>query len=234
MPARGATGTLAAGAPCGVLWIVRTASHKVKINLANQVTLGRLVLAIVFFALLSLVAVERTEQNRALLAACFWVFLAAALGDVLDGLLARSLNQITSFGRIVDPVVDKVMVCGAFLFFASDHFFDPVSHANVTGVAAWMVVVLLIRELLVSAVRAQIESQGATFGAMWSGKVKMFVQCTAVCVILGRLAWFADVAWLVTLASGLVWATVVVTVISMWSYVQRAYGFLRAASAAAQ
>lgn len=196
------------------------------INLPNQITIARLILAIGFFGLMSMTQAEQFAAQRSLLAACFWVFLVAALSDVLDGALARRTGQITSFGRIVDPVVDKVLVCGAFLFLASHHFYDPTRKLNLSGVEPWIVVLILSREMLVSAVRSYSESHGQPYPADWLGKLKMFVQCTTVCVVLGQLAWFYDSGAFTWLARTCVWTTAAVTALSLVTYVQRGRAFL--------
>lgn len=193
------------------------------INIPNQITLARLGLSGVFFALLVQVSFDRTRPSTLLLAACFWLFLVASLSDVLDGLLARMWRQVTTFGRVLDPVVDKVLVCGAYVFFASQHFYDPSQRVNVTGVEPWMAVLILLRELLVSAIRAQRESTGHDFSANWVGKVKMFVQSATACVILGHLAWFPAMSGL---ARACVWLTVIVTAASTIAYLRRAAAFL--------
>jgi len=124
---------------------------------------------------------------------------------------------------------DKVVVCGAFVFFASRVFYLPEKGINLTGVEPWMVVLILVRELLVSAIRSYAEAQGEDFAANWVGKAKMFVQATSVCVILGVLAWYPEtLAWLRKVA---VWATVVVTALSIIGYIKRARAFILSASA---
>lgn len=193
-----------------------------RINLANQLTLARLVLAVLLFAFLSWFDARHVDEQRWLLHVCFWIFLIAVLTDILDGLVARLTQSVTSFGRIVDPVVDKVIVCGAFVLFASHSFWDGAR--NISDVAPWMVVVILTRELLVSAVRAHAESSGAEFAADWSGKVKMFVQSATICVILGQLAW--NLEGLAPLRKAAVWVTVAITIISAITYVNRARAFL--------
>ncbi|MGD8451713.1 MAG: CDP-diacylglycerol--glycerol-3-phosphate 3-phosphatidyltransferase [Phycisphaerae bacterium] len=195
------------------------------INIPNQVTLGRLVLALIFFVLLSLFSAA--DDPRWLLVAGFWVFLVAAVGDAVDGLLARWLKQVTSFGRIVDPVVDKIMVCGAFVLFAGPNFMHE--GQNITGVQPWMVLVILIREFLVSAIRAHAESGGKDFGANWVGKLKMFVQSATVCIILGQLGWRLDS--MAPLRTTCVWLTVLVTALSIIVYVRRARSFLLSSAA---
>jgi CDP-diacylglycerol--glycerol-3-phosphate 3-phosphatidyltransferase len=149
---------------------------------------------------------------------------------VLDGYLARTLKQVTSFGRVVDPVVDKVVVLGAFFFFAGPHFYDYASARphNITGVQMWMVLVILIRELLVSAIRSYGESHSVDFSADWAGKLKMFVQSTTACVILVQLAWFPADAHpgIVAFRQTCIWITVVVTALSIITYARRARSFL--------
>ena len=198
-----------------------------RINLPNQITLSRLGLAVVFVALLSCFDAGKLADLRWLLVAAFWVFLVGALTDILDGLVARMTRSVTTFGRILDPVVDKVMVCAAFVLFASHQFWD--GHVNITGVEPWMVVVILTREFLVSAIRAHSESEGREFGASWVGKLKMFVQSATVCVVLGQLAWRLDS--LAPLRIACIWLTVVITAVSAVSYAHRARSFLLTSAA---
>jgi len=198
-----------------------------RVNLPNQITIARLLLAVVFLALLS--QYRHADAGAGwILPAAFWVFVVAALTDILDGWLARTLEQVTSFGRVVDPVVDKVMICGAFVFFCSANFYDAQAGRVVTGVAPWMAVVVLLRELVVSAIRAFSEAQGAHFAALWMGKVKMFVQSLTVGVVLAVQAWFHDLLWVQAL---FVWATVIVTSLSVLAYLHRVQTGLFSAAA---
>lgn len=194
-----------------------------RLNVPNQITLGRLALAIVFFAILS--GYRAASGPGWVLPAAAVIYLVAALSDVVDGYLARSWDQVTAFGRVLDPVVDKVLVCGAFVFFASHAFHDPATGRNVTHVAPWMVVLILTRELLITALRSFSESQGVQFGAQWSGKFKMFVQSATACTILIVLGWdLAALRWLIPVA---VWATVIVTALSIVHYLWQLYRTLR-------
>ncbi len=200
-----------------------------RISIPNWITLARLLLALVFFGLLSLFSAVDGD-TWFLLDIAFWVFLVAVLSDVLDGYLARRLKQVTSFGRVVDPVVDKVVVVGAFFFFAGPHFFDyaRAQPVNISGVQMWMVLVILIRELLVSAIRSYGESHNVDFSADWAGKLKMFVQSVTACVILGQLAWFPADAHpgMLAFRQACIWTTVVVTALSIVTYARRAQSFL--------
>lgn len=199
-------------------------------NIPNQITLARLGLALVFFGLLSAYRADAPADTRWILTLSFWLFLVAALGDIIDGWLARSWGQVTPFGRVVDPVVDKIMICGAFIFFSSS-LFSPPAGGNVTGVAPWMVVLILFRELAVSAIRSFMESGGESFGANWAGKLKMFCQCTTVCVIIGVVAWHEGSAFWATVRVTCVWVTVVVTALSLIEYLRRVQKSLLSAKA---
>src|SRR5262249_18479984 len=136
------------------------------------------------------------------------------------------------------PFVDKVLVLGAFVFLASPRFAiqetELLSYERfsmTTGVRSWMVVVILARELLVTSIRGVVESRGHAFGADWSGKAKMVLQCVPV-----RRCLFAAVnedllaspGWRLT-RDIVVWATVIVTIVSCVPYVLRARILLREA-----
>jgi CDP-diacylglycerol--glycerol-3-phosphate 3-phosphatidyltransferase len=155
----------------------------------NRITAMRFVGALGVFVLLAFYGEPSTHPDevfRGKIAQVFWLFLIVALSDVLDGWLARRNNNITAFGRIADPFVDKVLVLGTMVFLAvlpwgSDYF------------PAWVVVVILAREFLVTGIRGYVESLGREFPADWFGKFKMLVQCWAVGIVLGLAAFeFSD------------------------------------------
>ncbi len=150
-------------------------------NLPNQITLARLILAVLFFILIARFNVREPEPW--ILDVCLVIFVVACLTDWLDGYLARRNNQVTALGRVLDPFVDKVLVCGAFVFFAGAGFVDSAGH-NVTAVAPWMVVVIVGRELLVTGLRGFSEAQGRPFGADLLGKIKTITQMITASVIM--------------------------------------------------
>lgn len=183
-------------------------------SLPNQLTALRLVLAIVLFVLLA--------WERYLAGLLF--FLVAAGTDWLDGYLARKYNLVTALGRILDPFADKVIVCGTFVFLAA----APGMLATPWGLRPWMVVVILGRELLVTALRSFIEDQGGDFSAKMSGKVKMGLQCVAAVAALGYLAAPAsDLGWVKGAMIAAVWSALGVTVYSGAVYVLRAVRLVR-------
>jgi len=183
-------------------------------SLPNLLTLARFLLAVVLFAL---IAVESWVG-------CLVVFALAALTDLLDGHLARRLNQASALGRNLDPLADKVLVCGAFIFL--------LPRGTEGGwLLPWMVTVVVVRELLITVVRSFLEGQGTKFGADWLGKLKMWLQSAALVAILVALeaarswpagSWFFDPACLV-----LVYAMVIVTALSGLQYLWKAALLLR-------
>src|SRR5271167_356699 len=115
-------------------------------NLPNQLTASRFVLGLVLFVLIHL----------GLWIWCIVVFAVAAVTDWLDGYLARKQGLVSTLGRNLDPLVDKVLICGAYIFLL------PVARA---GLAPWMVTVVVGRELVITGLRGFMENRGASFGA---------------------------------------------------------------------
>src|SRR5262245_45214620 len=113
------------------------------LNLPNQLTALRFVLAIVLFVLISLDSVPARWWL------CLVTFVVAAITDFLDGYLARKLNLGSTLGRNLDPLVDKILICGTFIFL--------LAWPDV-GLQPWMVVVVVSRELLVTSLRSFIET----------------------------------------------------------------------------
>jgi len=196
-----------------------------KINLPNQITLGRLFLAVVFFLCLAQFDARSGELNARVLEGCAILFLIAALSDVLDGYLARKQNQVTSFGRVIDPFVDKILVIGAYIFLAGEGFLGQ-GGEKISNVAGWMVVVILGRELLVTSLRGVTEAAGQAFGANVYGKAKMLLQSTTVVWILLTLAHPQSLAFFVPARPILVYLTVIVTFLSVVPYLRMARGVL--------
>ena len=168
----------------------------------------------------------------------FVIYVIAGITDILDGHLARKWNQVSAFGRMVDPIVDKIMVVGAFMMLAGPDFTtaaagvslqapDWLTSEMTTCVAPWMVVVIVAREFLISGVRAYSESLGKAFPATSSGKIKMILQCVAVGAIIYYLAWPQSIPYLIWIVAVLVWLSVIVTVISGVLYIYNARELFR-------
>jgi CDP-diacylglycerol--glycerol-3-phosphate 3-phosphatidyltransferase len=179
-------------------------------TLPNQLTTLRLVLSFVLFGLI---------------AAGWWrsaivVFAAAAVSDWLDGYFARRDGLVSSFGRMYDPLVDKVLVSGAFIFLL------PFAGANL---APWMVTVLVAREFLVTGIRGYLEEIGVSFGADRWGKLKMVLQCAALLwlFVLFDQGWDAgDADWPRWVRDGLNLSAVLATLLSGLNYFFRSLPYL--------
>jgi CDP-diacylglycerol---glycerol-3-phosphate 3-phosphatidyltransferase len=187
----------------------KSAQRQKLFNVPNQLTVARLLLSLVLFVL---IAVEYY------LAATI-VFAVAAGTDWLDGYWARKYGQVTNLGRILDPFVDKIIICGTFVFLVA---------VPTSGVQAWMAVVIVGRELLVTALRSYLEGEGADFSAQMSGKLKMVLQCLAVVLTLFALHYGSPrpegLDWAVLVS---IWAAVLLTIYSGAAYVLRAIALLR-------
>ena len=179
-------------------------------NVPNQLTAARLVLSIVVFVLIPL-----KQYLPALV-----VFIIAASTDWIDGFYARRYGQVTKLGRVFDPFVDKIIICGAFIFLAA----EPES-----GISAWMAVVVVGREMLVTALRGLIEQEGGDFSAMMSGKLKMVFQCIAVGLSLFALMHAVDDRpdWLQWSLLVSVWIAVLSTIYSGIGYLLAAAKYFR-------
>ena len=214
-------------------------------HVPNAITAGRLVLAAIFFVLLGFYQ-HGGNGDPWRLNTAFIIYAIALFTDFLDGYLARRWKVEGAFGRVVDPLVDKVLVLGSFIFFAGKNFIIPATAQylgssgvvkTVSGVAPGMVVVLLTRELLVTSLRGSSESSGQAFGAAFSGKLKMVFQSVTILVILVYVnywdrsrneslqrygQYFRDFC---------IWATILITVLSGLLYIQRAITLYRASRA---
>jgi CDP-diacylglycerol--glycerol-3-phosphate 3-phosphatidyltransferase len=168
----------------------------------NLLSSVRLVLALVLFGLI----VWQWWPAATVL------FVVAASTDWVDGWWARRFGQVSRLGRILDPLVDKVIVCGAWVLLAGP--------AGSSAIAPWMAVVVVVRELVVTALRAEMERTGRDFSATMTGKLKMVLQCLAVALELMARAW---PSWalggvsIATLAPVATWLAVAATV---WSGVE--------------
>lgn len=208
-------------------------------NVPNVLSSVRLVMAWVVFVLIEMGA--------------FWtafvLFVIAVATDWVDGWYARKFNQVTQLGRILDPFCDKIIICGAFIQVSAIML--------LTGwpwylrIMPWMAVVVVARELLVTALRSAIEAAGGDFSASFAGKLKMLFQCVAVGSALVALAlasspevvavadgntaakggWSFELAkvplWVQVVMGLSLWAAIWSTISSGWDYVGAAIRFAK-------
>jgi CDP-diacylglycerol--glycerol-3-phosphate 3-phosphatidyltransferase len=176
----------------------------------NQLTAARFLLSIGLFVF---IAFEQWPW-------CFGLFVLAAITDWLDGYLARKLDLGSTLGRNLDPLVDKILVCGAFTFLI------PFPEAAITP---WIATIVVTRELVVTTLRSFIENRGGNFGAAWPGKLKMVLQCATLLAIFAYLEvrHMEAFAWGWLLRDFLIYAMTGVTVLSGLQYLWRAVALLR-------
>jgi CDP-diacylglycerol--glycerol-3-phosphate 3-phosphatidyltransferase len=193
-----------------------TRSRPPVFNLPNQLTAARFVLALILFGL---IAYE-------LWLTCLAVFALASLTDYLDGYFARKQGITSTLGRNLDPLVDKVLVCGAFIFLIP---FGMAPGQDARWLHPWMVTVIVARELIITSLRSYMENAGANFGADWLGKIKMGLQCGALIAVFVYLYARASslegttAMWVFErLRDGFIWATLAATALSGFQYLWRA------------
>lgn len=178
--------------------------HTTVWNIPNRISTARIIVALGVFAALI---------GQYYLVALI-LFAVAAGTDWLDGYLARRWQQVTPLGRVLDPLADKIVVCGAFIFLAAERG---------SCILPWMATVVVAREMIVTVIRSFLEQQGHDFSAKWSGKWKMVLQCAAVLASLWLLSRYAagqDVGLrLPIITQWLVWLAMALTIYSGWVYI---------------
>ncbi|HJC20892.1 MAG TPA: CDP-diacylglycerol--glycerol-3-phosphate 3-phosphatidyltransferase [Candidatus Butyricicoccus avicola] len=132
---------------------------------ANKITLVR-ILMIPFFVVFAVLGGPKYDTIALIL------FCLASVTDFLDGYVARKYNQVTDFGKFVDPLADKLLVTAALVIFVERGLF-----------AAWMVFVILAREFIITSLRNVAAAKGQVMAAAWSGKVKTCVQIAGIILI---------------------------------------------------
>ncbi len=189
------------------------------LNVPNQLTMARIVLSLALFGFLMVGWYK----------AALVVFVLTAATDWLDGYLARKYAQITQLGRVMDPFADKMFICGTFvLLSAVPRLTDGLLPS---GIPAWMTVVVVGRELLVTTLRAFVEQGGGDFSAKWIGKWKMGLQCIAAIWSMVQLTYVDQAAetwrtvppeWMTQGLTAVAWSMVGLTLYSGVTYVRAA------------
>lgn len=188
-------------------------------NLPNKLTVSRFALTVVFlWAMFSRFAYNDT------LALIF--FCLASITDFLDGRIARSRNLITNFGKLMDPLADKILVCSAFIAFVESTHLNPIAQVKV---GAWMVVVIVGRELAITGLRLLAASKNIVLAAERFGKHKTISQIVAIIALLvldAMIEWPEElknifVGWLPMFTEIALWITVVLTAASGLIYLWR-------------
>lgn len=171
-------------------------------NLPNSLTIARIIMVPIFIGVY--------YTNHFILA--MLIFIVAALTDLLDGKIARKQNLVTNFGKIMDPLADKILTYSAFCMFIGDDI-----------IPAWILIVVLAREFIVSGIRTVAASEGKVIAAGMSGKIKTVMQMIAIPALLHLQAVPLNMPTAYTLVYWIsmitLYASVVMTVYSGCEYV---------------
>lgn len=173
-------------------------------NLPNKLTMFRVVL-IPFFVVLLLVDITPYDNWIALV-----IFIVASLTDLLDGKIARKYNLVTNFGKFMDPLADKLLVCSALICLV-----------EMERIAAWMVIVIIAREFIISGFRLVASDNGVVIAASYWGKFKTTFQMVMICLMIADLEALSPVTTIVT------WAAVILTVVSLADYLIKNRGVMQ-------
>lgn len=184
----------------------------------NILTFGRLVLTIVF--LIMILYSPQAENKTLFFDITFVVFVIAGLTDLVDGIVARKLNVASKFGRMIDPLVDKILVCGAFICFAligEPKLFD--FGPKILAVIQWSVAgILIVRDAYVTILRHIAEARGINFGSVLSGKIKVFLHYFAIGAIIVKMAHVQRAMWGYWFTTLTLIIMLIVTIISGLTY----------------
>ena len=164
-------------------------------NLPNKLTMFRVIL-IPFFVVFMLVDITLYDKWIAL-----GIFIIASLTDLLDGKIARKYNLVTNFGKFMDPLADKLLVCSALICLVA-----------LNKIPAWMVIVIIAREFIISGFRLIASDNGVVIAASYWGKFKTTFQMIMICLMI------ADITAISVLTTVVMWMAVVLTVVSLMDY----------------
>lgn len=180
-------------------------------NLPNKLTVFRVIL-IVPFVLLMLGGCNKWQWFRAFFGGimeyvdyiALAIFIIASLTDMLDGKIARKYNLVTNFGKFMDPLADKLLVCSALICLI-----------EMDRIPAWIVIIIISREFIISGFRLIAADNDIVIAASYWGKFKTVFQMVMVCLMI------ADIKALSVLTRIVMWIAVVLTVVSLVDYIAK-------------
>jgi CDP-diacylglycerol--glycerol-3-phosphate 3-phosphatidyltransferase len=166
-------------------------------HVPNMLTFMRLGLTVIFLWMVLHSPQVEPARLPLFLDIAFVLFVIAGFSDIVDGHIARRFNASTKFGRMIDPLVDKILVCGAFTCFALRGMPTLFNWGPSTlAVVHWgTLAILVVREAYVTILRQIAESRGVNFGAVAAGKIKMFLQSFAIGTVLIKTAHVQTAEW---------------------------------------
>ena len=177
-------------------------------NLPNKLTVFRVILILPFVILL-LGGYAQWDWFTAILGGileytdyiALAVFIIASLTDLLDGKIARKYNLVTNFGKFMDPLADKLLVCAAMICLV-----------EMGRLPAWMVIVIISREFIISGFRLIASDNGVVIAASYWGKFKTTFQMVMICMLIANIEAISILTTIVT------WIALVLTVVSLVDY----------------
>lgn len=175
-------------------------------NLPNKLTIFRVIL-IPFFVFFMLVPVTGSTDSLLTLAGsadsliALAIFVVASLTDLLDGHIARKHNLVTNFGKFMDPLADKLLVCSALICLV-----------ELKRVPSWIVIIIIAREFIISGFRLIASDKGVVIAASYWGKFKTTFQMIMICLMILNLEPFKLITAVV------MWAALILTVVSLADY----------------
>ena len=164
-------------------------------NLPNKLTMFRVVL-IPFFVVFMMVDITQVDKWITLA-----IFIVASLTDLLDGKIARKYNLVTNFGKFMDPLADKLLVCSALVCLVA-----------LCRIPAWIVIVIIAREFIISGFRLVAADNGVVIAASYWGKFKTTFQIIMICLMI------ADIQALAFVTDIMMWVALILTVVSLADY----------------
>lgn len=173
-------------------------------NLPNKLTIFRVIL-IPFFVLFLLVPVTAYDKWIALA-----IFIIASLTDFLDGHIARKYDLVTNFGKFMDPLADKLLVCSALICLI-----------ELNRIPSWIVIVIIAREFIISGFRLVASDNGVVIAASYWGKFKTTFQIVMICLMI------ADLSPLRFVTQAVMWIALALTVISLADYLIKNKGVMK-------
>ena len=168
-------------------------------NLPNKLTIARVIM-IPFFVLFLLSGLAGPASKWIALA----IFIVASLTDLLDGHIARKHNLVTNFGKFMDPLADKLLVCAAMICLV-----------EMGKLPAWIVIVIISREFIISGFRLIASDNGRVIAASYWGKFKTTFQMLMICLMI------ADIPALSIVTSAVMWSALILTVVSLVDYLTK-------------
>lgn len=166
-------------------------------NLPNKLTVLRVIL-IPFFVVSMMIENGANQTFRYVAAA---IFIIASLTDLLDGKIARKYNLVTNFGKFMDPLADKLLVCSALICFI-----------ELGQVPAWMVIIIISREFIISGFRLVASDNGVVIAASYWGKFKTTFQMIAIVLLILNIPALSMVTQIC------LWIALILTVVSLVDY----------------